>query len=154
MKDVNTELTEALRQYRHNDDNSPEVLNPEKGFVFAYDKEEVERLVAFLEAERDALADYGERLRAPAVELATTVENRDDLPLNKWALKCAHLVAQVHQAADKTPESSLVRSDEEKAVEAIESCSGLRPRDGRRVVARDIYEAIKAGKIPGVKFDQ
>lgn len=39
---------EALRQYRHNDDNSSNLHTPHKGFVFAYDREEVDKQLARL----------------------------------------------------------------------------------------------------------
>lgn len=61
-----TELTKALRQYRHNDDNSPDRFSPEQGFVFAYDKAEVDRLVASLAAERDALAAHVDSVIYPS----------------------------------------------------------------------------------------
>ena len=45
----------AIRQYRHNDDNSPDVFNPEQGFAIGYDYERVnaafEALKAKLEVE-------------------------------------------------------------------------------------------------------
>lgn len=42
-------LWSAQRQYRHNNDNSPDLYNPDKGFVCAYDPEVVDQLVAELD---------------------------------------------------------------------------------------------------------
>lgn len=43
-------LTEALRQFRHNSDNTGSADKPEQGFVFGYDKAIVDDLVAMLVA--------------------------------------------------------------------------------------------------------
>lgn len=43
------------------------------------------------------LKKRGDKLRSAALDLAETVENRDDLTLNKWALKCAFLVTKVKE---------------------------------------------------------
>lgn len=42
---IQQQLTQALRQYRHNSDNSPSLCDPDQGFVFAYDKENIDRMV-------------------------------------------------------------------------------------------------------------
>lgn len=41
-------LTEALRQFRHNNDNTGSIDRPEQGFVFGYDKAVVDELIALL----------------------------------------------------------------------------------------------------------
>ena len=43
-------LTEALRQFRHNSDNTGSADKPAQGFVFGYDKAIVDDLVVMLEA--------------------------------------------------------------------------------------------------------
>lgn len=45
---IKTRLICALRQYRHNSDNSPDLFNPRDGFVCAYDKDEVDKIIAEL----------------------------------------------------------------------------------------------------------
>jgi hypothetical protein len=52
MSDLTTEyLAPALRQYRHNADNSPQLSPPKEGFGFGYDKRETIRLVAQLQSQ-------------------------------------------------------------------------------------------------------
>lgn len=46
VSNIQTELNNrAIRQYRHNDDNSPDILNPEQGFVIAYDEKETKKVM-------------------------------------------------------------------------------------------------------------
>lgn len=47
---IKNRLVGALRQFRHNTDNSGSLVNPEQGFVTAYDKREVDTLVSDMEA--------------------------------------------------------------------------------------------------------
>lgn len=47
---IKNRLVGALRQFRHNTDNSGSLANPEQGFVTAYDKREVDTLVSDMEA--------------------------------------------------------------------------------------------------------
>lgn len=42
---VRNRLVSALRQYRHNNDNSPDMFNPEQGFTFGYDVVEVDKII-------------------------------------------------------------------------------------------------------------
>lgn len=54
----------ANRQYRHNGDNSPNVFEPEQGFVMAYDIDAVERALSLYEAQQtDPIAELVESLR-------------------------------------------------------------------------------------------
>lgn len=76
--------------------------------------------VRALEADRDALAAHLARLTQPAVELATTVENEEELPLHKWALKCARLVPEILKAAKEAPATSLARLKAEWQAQALE----------------------------------
>jgi len=46
---VPEKLIQAVRQYRHNMDNSPDVHNPEMGFVNAFDYDETCKIVGLLE---------------------------------------------------------------------------------------------------------
>jgi hypothetical protein len=46
---------QATRQFRHNDDNSPDVFNPEGGFVFAYDRDVIDKGLAELQAKLAAV---------------------------------------------------------------------------------------------------
>lgn len=52
---VPRELLEKLkvsaRQYRHNNDNSPSITDPDGGFVIAYDREAVEDLINQVQGE-------------------------------------------------------------------------------------------------------
>ena len=50
---MSNRLHNAIRQFRHNDDNSPDVFHPEKGFVVAYDKDIVDKYVDGMEAQLD-----------------------------------------------------------------------------------------------------
>ena len=51
----------ATRQYRHNTDNSPDMFNPQEGFVIAYDKEAIDTA---LESWQAATALQAERVAA------------------------------------------------------------------------------------------
>ena len=42
---IDEELTSALRQFRHNTDNSKSFFSPEMGFVVAYDKARIDHLI-------------------------------------------------------------------------------------------------------------
>ena len=54
-------LWPALRQYRHNTDNSPSLVSPEHGFVCGFDYDEVITVVEALQAENKALRELAER---------------------------------------------------------------------------------------------
>ena len=47
---IDEELTSALRQFRHNIDNSRSFFSPEMGFVIAYDKAQIDHLIGGLKA--------------------------------------------------------------------------------------------------------
>lgn len=53
----------ATRQFRHNDDNSPDLFKPEQGFVIAYDREVIDgglaELKATIKRQQDALEAVG-----------------------------------------------------------------------------------------------
>ncbi|WP_193090824.1 Mce/MlaD family protein [Halomonas colorata] len=68
-------------------------------------------LVKELVEERDALAAHVEALSSNAVALANACENKTDLPLHKWAVKCAMLVNRVYKAAEEKPTTTLARHD-------------------------------------------
>ena len=53
-EDIKNRLTGAVRQFRHNSDNSPDTHNPREGFVFGYDRGEVDELVGDLLGELEA----------------------------------------------------------------------------------------------------
>ena len=53
-EDIKNRLTGAVRQFRHNSDNSPDTHNPREGFVFGYDREEVDELIGDLLSELEA----------------------------------------------------------------------------------------------------
>mgnify|MGYP006315846765 CR=1 FL=1 len=55
-------LWPALRQYRHNSDNSPSLLDPEEGFVAAFDYDNTLAIVATLQS--DLAAASAELARA------------------------------------------------------------------------------------------
>ena len=57
-------LIHALRQYRHNTDNSGSLTEPEKGFVIAFDYEETCAAFAELEAENKRLRETLEAIAA------------------------------------------------------------------------------------------
>ena len=48
--EIDEELTSALRQFRHNTDNSKSFFSPEMGFVVAYDKALIDHLIGSLKA--------------------------------------------------------------------------------------------------------
>ena len=56
-------LWRALRQYRHNTDNSPSLESPEHGFVCGFDYDEVITVVEALQAENKALREENQDLR-------------------------------------------------------------------------------------------
>ena len=45
---IDEELTSALRQFRHNTDNSKSFFSPKMGFVVAYDKARIDHLIGGL----------------------------------------------------------------------------------------------------------
>ena len=53
-EDIKNRLTGAVRQFRHNSDNSPDAHNPREGFVFGYDRGEVYELIGDLLSELEA----------------------------------------------------------------------------------------------------
>lgn len=71
-------LWPAIRQYRHNNDNSPSLFDPREGFVMAFAEEETIELVTMLEAENKLLCDaaqavYDDR-SLPDLDGSVTVE--------------------------------------------------------------------------------
>ena len=64
--EIDEKLTSALRQFRHNTDNSKSFFSPEMGFVVAYDKARIDHLIdglkvriAELESEQSESIDSG-----------------------------------------------------------------------------------------------
>lgn len=53
-EDIKNRLIGATRQFRHNSDNSPDTHKPREGFVFGYDRGEVDELVGDLLGELEA----------------------------------------------------------------------------------------------------
>lgn len=47
LEALKCEIPKTQRQYRHNNDNSPSLHNPDGGFVFGYCTKEVDRLLSF-----------------------------------------------------------------------------------------------------------
>lgn len=85
-EDIKNRLTGAVRQFRHNSDNSPDTHNPREGFVFGYDRGEVDKLVGDLLGQLEAArAQQGEEpvawsLRWPedeTVNAMTTFQTED-----------------------------------------------------------------------------
>ena len=97
-----------------------------------WDSEHYHRLA--VERDRDALAANVARLACPAVELADTVENQEEVPLHKWALKCARMVRLVRRAAEDAPTASLARHDAELLNRPFEGLPGC--TDGGCVVKK------------------
>lgn len=56
MNDVQILKNKATRQFRHNNDNSPNVFRPEGGFVIAYDRGIIDKVFLVLE-EINEMAD-------------------------------------------------------------------------------------------------
>ena len=52
---IDEELTSALRQFRHNTDNSKSFFSPGMGFVVAYDKALIDHLIGGLKARIEEL---------------------------------------------------------------------------------------------------
>ena len=48
--EIDEELTSALRQFRHNTDNSKSFFSPGMGFIVAYDKARIDHLIGGLKA--------------------------------------------------------------------------------------------------------
>lgn len=66
--DIKNRLTCAARQFRHNSDNSPDIHKPREGFVFGYDREEVDELIGDLLGELEAArAQQSGEGREPAI---------------------------------------------------------------------------------------
>lgn len=87
-------------------ESSPEALESEREA-----NARLTELSAKLEQERDALAAHVEALSSNAVALADACENKTDLPLHKWAVKCAMLVSRVYKAAEEKPTTTLRHHD-------------------------------------------
>lgn len=55
MNEIERLKIQATRQYRHNDDNSPDQFSPRQGFVIAYDKDIIDKGLEKLQAKLDAM---------------------------------------------------------------------------------------------------
>ena len=72
-------LWPALRQYRHNSDNSPSLLDPEEGFVAAFDYDNTLAIVATLQSDLAAARAELERAREALIDIWARHPN---FPLN------------------------------------------------------------------------
>jgi hypothetical protein len=64
-----------------------------------------------LQEQSDTLAAHINELSSNALALADACENKADLPLHKWAVKCAMLVSRVQASVKELPSTSLARCD-------------------------------------------
>jgi len=64
MSDTPEILWPAIRQYRHNTDNSPDLYHPKDGFACGFDYDETIAIVEKLQAENAALREECKRLKA------------------------------------------------------------------------------------------
>ncbi|WP_339118531.1 hypothetical protein [Halomonas sp. BMC6] len=72
-----------------------------------------------LQEQNDTLAAHMKELSSNALALAAACENKADLPLHKWAVKCAMLVSRVQASVNELPSTSLTRRDALKQEEAL-----------------------------------
>lgn len=90
-EDIKNRLTGAVRQFRHNSDNSPDTHNPREGFVFGYDREEVDELVGDLLGELEAARAQQsvEGLEAAAIYQWREIGETDWMDCHEdWRRKC------------------------------------------------------------------
>jgi hypothetical protein len=84
--ETRNKLISALRQFRHNNDNTGSIARPEQGFVFAYDRDETEGLVASLEKKLEQAearcAELEEALKPFAEEAEYVPDYATDMHLN------------------------------------------------------------------------
>ena len=66
-EEIKIRLVGAMRQFRHNFDNSTSLFNPEEGFVCAYDREVTNRIV-------EDLTERNRELEARVAELVSGLE--------------------------------------------------------------------------------
>jgi uncharacterized coiled-coil protein SlyX len=90
--ETRNKLISALRQFRHNNDNTGPIASPEQGFVFAYDRDETEGLVASLEKKLEQAearcAERGKRLDNLTEALVSHIEWESQQPQMKaWLLR-------------------------------------------------------------------
>lgn len=112
--ETRNKLISALRQFRHNNDNTGPIASPEQGFVFAYDRDETEGLVASLEKKL-------EQAEARCAELEAENES-----LWETFVKVSDYLGIDNEAARKIPgkPSSVFRSAIlRKQAEAVEAAN-------------------------------
>ena len=73
-----------------------------------------------LQEQSDTLAAHINELSSNALALADACENKADLPLHKWAVKCAMLVSRVQASVKELPSTGLARRDALKEAETVE----------------------------------
>lgn len=78
----------AIRQFRHNTDNSLSVSSPAEGFVFAYDQKETDREIARLEARerelREALNHLAHWARDIAGDTDLPAQREEEDRMMEW----------------------------------------------------------------------
>ena len=80
-------LWPALRQYRHNTDNSPDLFNPKDGFVCAFDYDETLKVVTALQSRAEAL-DAIDELRSEEGDCVTILCDNPDFHGPNNAVVC------------------------------------------------------------------
>jgi len=87
--ETRNKLISALRQFRHSNDNTGSITRPEQGFVFAYDRDETEGLVASLEKKLEQAearcAELEQDAKNAASSIIRTVNSRRKTILIKQA---------------------------------------------------------------------
>lgn len=88
-------LIGAMRQYRHNTDNSGSISNPEKGFVSAYDRDEIHDLVIGLERKLERTLPFNNLTPAEAERLHYLIEECGEViqaagKVLRHGYKCTH----------------------------------------------------------------
>lgn len=80
-------LDYAIRQYRHNYDNSESLFHPKEGFVFAYDIEITKKIVDDLEAtiqsQSEQIAELCSLISDADLFIRKAANTHHDLKLNK-----------------------------------------------------------------------
>lgn len=87
---LRSEIPKTLRQYRHNDDNSSSLLEPQQGFTFGYCAKDVDRLLA---RKANNTGNYMQRVKAQAIRQAA-LDNRESMMPEgaKWFCRVEDLI--------------------------------------------------------------
>jgi len=131
----------ATRQFRHNDDNSPDMFEPVGGFVIAYDKEVIDKGLKELRAQLDASIE----ITMGHVELAASQQATNEA--------LTHELGKTIKAADKLEQGIQKFLDGDEPKQLSSKFSGCIHRDlNHQDCARCINDYF-SGLLNGARDD-